>query len=60
MSTEFRLPELGENVKSGDVVTVLVREGDVIAANDGVIELETDKAVVEISCPMLARLSRSM
>jgi pyruvate dehydrogenase E2 component (dihydrolipoamide acetyltransferase) len=51
MSIEFRLPELGENVKSGDVVSVLVREGDVIAANDGVIELETDKAVVEISCP---------
>ncbi len=51
MSIEFRLPELGENIKSGDVVTVLVREGDVISANDGVIELETDKAVVEISCP---------
>jgi pyruvate dehydrogenase E2 component (dihydrolipoamide acetyltransferase) len=51
MSIEFRLPELGENIKSGDVVTVLVREGDVIAANDGVIELETDKAVVEIACP---------
>ena len=31
MSIELRLPELGENIKSGDVVTVLVREGDVIS-----------------------------
>ena len=50
MNIEFKLPELGENVASGDVVSVLVREGDVIAANDGVVELETDKAVVEIPC----------
>jgi len=51
MNVEFKLPELGENIQSGDVVRVMVREGDVIAGNDGVIELETDKAVVEIPCP---------
>jgi pyruvate dehydrogenase E2 component (dihydrolipoamide acetyltransferase) len=51
MSTEFKLPELGENIHSGDVVKVLVAEGDVISANDSVVELETDKAVVEIPCP---------
>ena len=33
------------------MVSVLVREGDVIAGNDGVIEVETEKAVVEIPCP---------
>ena len=51
MNVEFTLPELGENIESGDVVSVLVREGDVIACNDGVIEVETEKAVVEIPCP---------
>ena len=51
MNIDFKLPELGENVESGDIVNVLVREGDVIAANDGVLEMETDKAVVEIPCP---------
>jgi pyruvate dehydrogenase E2 component (dihydrolipoamide acetyltransferase) len=58
MNIEFKLPELGENVTSGDVVAVLVREGDVIAANDGVIELETDKAVVEIPCPHAGKIKK--
>jgi pyruvate dehydrogenase E2 component (dihydrolipoamide acetyltransferase) len=58
MSIEFKLPELGENITTGDVVKVLVREGDVIAANDGVIELETDKAVVEIPCPHAGKISK--
>ena len=58
MNIDFKLPELGENVHSGDVVNVLVQEGDVIAANDGVVELETDKAVVEIPCPHAGRVAR--
>ncbi len=56
MPIDFILPELGENITSGDVVNVLVREGDVIAANDGVLELETDKAVVEIPCPHAGKI----
>ncbi len=51
MSIDFKLPELGENITSGDVVNVLVREGDQIVGNQPVVELETDKAVVEIPCP---------
>ena len=51
MIIDFRLPELGENVESGDVVNVLVKEGDQIVGNQGVIELETEKAVVELPCP---------
>jgi pyruvate/2-oxoglutarate dehydrogenase complex dihydrolipoamide acyltransferase (E2) component len=56
MNIEFKLPELGENIESGDVVRVLVREGDTIAGNDGVIELETEKAVVEIPCPNAGKI----
>ena len=58
MNIDFNLPELGENIASGDVVSVLVREGDVIAANDGVVELETDKAVVEIPCPYAGKVTK--
>ena len=58
MIAEFKLPELGENITSGDVVKVLVREGNAIAANDGVIELETDKAVVEIPCPTAGKVAK--
>jgi len=48
MSTEFKIPELGENIESGDVVKVLVKPGDDVAVDQTVLELETDKAVVEV------------
>jgi pyruvate/2-oxoglutarate dehydrogenase complex dihydrolipoamide acyltransferase (E2) component len=56
MNIEFKLPELGEHIESGDVVNVLVEEGQPIAANQGICELETDKAVVEIPCPHAGRV----
>ena len=48
MATEFRLPELGENIESADVVAVLVKAGDTIEIDQSVIEIETDKATVEV------------
>jgi pyruvate dehydrogenase E2 component (dihydrolipoamide acetyltransferase) len=48
MTTEFRLPEVGENVETGQVVKILVTVGDTIEAGQSVLELETDKAVVEV------------
>jgi pyruvate dehydrogenase complex dihydrolipoamide acetyltransferase long form len=56
MLTEFKLPELGENIASGDIVNVLVHEGEEITANQGVVELETEKAVVEIPCPHAGKI----
>jgi pyruvate dehydrogenase E2 component (dihydrolipoamide acetyltransferase) len=56
MLIDFKLPSLGENVESGDVVNVLVKEGDLIEGNRGVIELETEKAVVEIPCPHAGKI----
>src|SRR5262245_53222952 len=46
--TEFKIPELGENVASGDVTRVLVNVGDTIAREQPVLELETDKATIEV------------
>lgn len=48
MAREFKIPELGENIESGDVAKVLVSPGDTLKENQPVLELETDKAVVEI------------
>ncbi len=48
MALEFKLPELGENVVSGTVAKLLVSEGETIKENQAVIELETDKAVIEV------------
>jgi pyruvate dehydrogenase E2 component (dihydrolipoamide acetyltransferase) len=48
VATDFKIPELGESVKGGDVLRVLVQVGDTIAADQGVLELETDKATIEV------------
>ena len=48
MAQEFKLPELGENVASGDLVRVMVKPGDTVSEGQPVIELETDKAVIEV------------
>jgi len=46
--TEFKLPELGENVHQGDLVRLMVSPGAAVAEGQPVMELETDKAVVEV------------
>lgn len=56
MPTEFKLPNLGEGIKSADIAGISVKEGDVIQPNQNVLELETDKAVVELPCPTGGKL----
>jgi pyruvate dehydrogenase E2 component (dihydrolipoyllysine-residue acetyltransferase) len=46
--TDFNLPELGENIKAGDVLRILVKAGDTLAKDQPVLELETDKATIEV------------
>jgi pyruvate dehydrogenase E2 component (dihydrolipoamide acetyltransferase) len=45
---DFNLPELGENITAGDVLRVLVKAGDTLAKDQPVLELETDKATIEV------------
>jgi len=45
---EFKLPELGENIEQGDLVRLMVAPGAAVSAGQSVMELETDKAVVEV------------
>lgn len=56
MSREFRLPDLGEGLVEAEIVGVLVREGDVIREDTPLLEVETDKATVEIPSPMTGRV----
>ncbi|MFM8951506.1 MAG: biotin/lipoyl-containing protein, partial [Planctomycetaceae bacterium] len=58
MATEFKLPDLGENIASGDVVTVFVSEGDVVKPGQALLEVETDKAVIEVPCPPGGRIAK--
>ena len=46
--TEFKLPELGENIDQGDLVRLMVSPGAAVQEGQPVMELETDKAVIEV------------
>ena len=46
--TDFNLPSLGENIADGDVLRVLVKPGDTLDKDQPVLELETDKATIEV------------
>lgn len=48
MIIDFKLPHLGENISSADIIKVLVKEGDKVELDQIVVEIETDKATVEV------------
>jgi pyruvate dehydrogenase E2 component (dihydrolipoamide acetyltransferase) len=51
MAEVFKLPDLGENIESAEVVTVSVSVGDTVEADQTLIEVETDKAVTDVPAP---------
>ena len=58
MATEIKLPDLGENVDSGEVTAVLVKEGQSIAKDDSVLELETGKATIEVPAEAAGKITK--
>jgi pyruvate dehydrogenase E2 component (dihydrolipoyllysine-residue acetyltransferase) len=58
MAYEFRLPDLGEGLTEGEVARWLVEEGQEIAEDDPLVEVQTDKATVEIPSPASGRVAR--
>jgi pyruvate dehydrogenase E2 component (dihydrolipoamide acetyltransferase) len=55
---DLKLPPLGEGVDSGSVVGILVREGDHIAKGQGIIELETGKAVAPVPSQIAGKVAK--
>jgi len=51
MALEFRFPDVGEGIHEGEIVRWLVKEGDRVRPDQPLVEVETDKAVVEIPAP---------
>lgn len=45
---EFKIPEVGENIESGSVVSIAVAVGDVVSKDQDLLELETDKATIPV------------
>ncbi|MBX3422836.1 MAG: 2-oxo acid dehydrogenase subunit E2 [Pirellulaceae bacterium] len=52
MSIDVKLPDLGDGIESGDVLEIYVTEGEAVTKNQGLIELETDKATVTVPSPL--------
>jgi pyruvate dehydrogenase E2 component (dihydrolipoamide acetyltransferase) len=51
MATEFKLPNLGEGVDSGELVGVSVKPGDSVTKGQSMMEVETNKAVMDVPAP---------
>jgi pyruvate dehydrogenase E2 component (dihydrolipoamide acetyltransferase) len=51
MAQEFKLPDLGEGIHEGEILAVRVKAGDSVKEGDIILEVETDKAAVEIPSP---------
>ena len=51
MASAFRLPDLGEGLTEGEVARWLVSEGQEISEDDALVEIQTDKATVDIPSP---------
>src|SRR5690606_6313220 len=56
MAKELKLPDLGENIESADVLNVLVKPGDTIEVDQSVIEIETDKATIEVPSTIAGKI----
>ena len=58
MALEFRFPDVGEGIAQGEIVRWLVAQGDRVRADQPLVEVETDKAVVEIPAPRAGTILR--
>jgi pyruvate dehydrogenase E2 component (dihydrolipoamide acetyltransferase) len=59
MAYEFKLPDLGEGLTEGEIARWLVEEGQEVAEDDPLVEIQTDKTTVEIPSPAAGKVSRS-
>jgi pyruvate/2-oxoglutarate dehydrogenase complex dihydrolipoamide acyltransferase (E2) component len=58
MAYEFKLPDLGEGLTEGEIARWLVQEGQEIAEDDPLLEVQTDKTTVEIPSPAAGKVAR--
>lgn len=58
MAVEFRLPDVGEGLEEAEIVRWLVAVGDTVDRDQSVVEIQTDKALVEIPSPSAGRIER--
>src|SRR6185369_6122182 len=58
MTFEFKLPDLGEGISAVELRRWLVKEGDRVSEHQAIVEVETDKAVVDVPSPHTGTIVR--
>jgi pyruvate dehydrogenase E2 component (dihydrolipoamide acetyltransferase) len=58
MAIDFLLPDLGEGIHEAEILNVMIKEGDSVKEDQPILEVETDKAVVEIPCPYAGTIDK--
>ncbi len=58
MPTEVTLPNLGDGIDSGDILDVLVKAGDQVAKDQGIIEIETGKATLQVPSTFAGKVTK--
>jgi pyruvate dehydrogenase E2 component (dihydrolipoamide acetyltransferase) len=58
MPIEIKLPNLGDGIDTGDVLELLVKEGDIVAKDQGIIELETGKATLQVPSSAAGKVAK--
>ncbi len=58
MAEEFLLPDLGEGIHEAQIIQILVKEGDSVSEDQPLMEVETDKAAVEIPSPHSGKIGK--
>ncbi len=58
MAQDFKLPDLGEGIHEAQIINVLVKEGDTVSKDQNIMEVETDKAAVELPVPYAGVISK--
>ena len=58
MASDFILPDLGEGIHEAEVLNVMVQEGQTVKEDQPILEVETDKAVVEIPSPHAGTIAK--
>jgi pyruvate dehydrogenase E2 component (dihydrolipoamide acetyltransferase) len=56
MRYEFKLPDIGEGLHEAEIIRWLIQEGDEVAADQPIAEIQTDKAMVEITTPVAGKV----
>lgn len=58
MAKDFKLPDLGEGIHEAQIIKVMVKEGDTVQPDQAIMEVETDKAAVELPVPFGGTISK--